>query len=169
MDFWIRSVLYKEATKFDFIYMHKNDFFNELKLGENHALLPLYLAHSCYCIRSARMASSYNFLLVFIFCLKDISFFFVLNIPSFNVVFPMKKEKGWCPPSFLAYIIIFELWSQCSQWIHLGCDSYGGFSFFVQFVMEIWRIMDEKEVHVNNRCYMLSIQALCKGGYLEEV
>lgn len=36
------------------------------------------------------------------------------------------------------------------------------------FVMEIWRIMDEKEVHVNNRCYMLSIQALCKGGYLEE-
>ena len=29
--------------------------------------------------------------------------------------------------------------------------------------------MDEKKVSVNHRCVMLRIQALCKGGYLEEV
>lgn len=29
--------------------------------------------------------------------------------------------------------------------------------------------MDEKEVHMNNKCFMFSIQALCKGGYLDEV
>ncbi|KAK9271255.1 hypothetical protein L1049_026845 [Liquidambar formosana] len=36
------------------------------------------------------------------------------------------------------------------------------------FAMETWRVMEEKEVVVNNKCWLLSIQALCKGGYLEE-
>ncbi|KAF5200193.1 Tetratricopeptide repeat (TPR)-like superfamily protein [Thalictrum thalictroides] len=36
------------------------------------------------------------------------------------------------------------------------------------FVMETWRIMEEKEIGMNSRCYMLIIQALTKGGYLEE-
>ncbi|KAM7490414.1 hypothetical protein LguiA_033335 [Lonicera macranthoides] len=36
------------------------------------------------------------------------------------------------------------------------------------FVLETWRIMDEKEIDMNNRCYLLIIRALCKGGYLEQ-
>ncbi|CAL8113903.1 unnamed protein product [Prunus armeniaca] len=36
------------------------------------------------------------------------------------------------------------------------------------FVMETWRIMDEKEISLNNICSLLMVQALCKGGYLEE-
>ncbi|PIA46252.1 hypothetical protein AQUCO_01500044v1 [Aquilegia coerulea] len=36
------------------------------------------------------------------------------------------------------------------------------------FVMETWRIMEEKEIGMNTTCYMLIIQALTKGGYLEE-
>ncbi|KAF8410322.1 hypothetical protein HHK36_002849 [Tetracentron sinense] len=36
------------------------------------------------------------------------------------------------------------------------------------FVMETWRTMEEKEISMNKRCYMLIIRALCKGGYLEE-
>lgn len=36
------------------------------------------------------------------------------------------------------------------------------------FVMEAWRIIDEKEISVNSRCALLMMQALCKGGYLEE-
>ncbi|KAI5341762.1 hypothetical protein L3X38_009637 [Prunus dulcis] len=37
------------------------------------------------------------------------------------------------------------------------------------FVMETWRIMDEKEISLNNICSLLMVHALCKGGYLEEV
>lgn len=29
--------------------------------------------------------------------------------------------------------------------------------------------MEEKEIDMNNRCYLLIIRALCKGGYLEQV
>ncbi|KAA8537422.1 hypothetical protein F0562_026891 [Nyssa sinensis] len=36
------------------------------------------------------------------------------------------------------------------------------------FVMETWRIMGEKEVDVDEKCYFLVIRALSKGGYLEE-
>lgn len=36
------------------------------------------------------------------------------------------------------------------------------------FVMETWRMMEEKEIGLNNKCYLLMMQALCKGGYLEE-
>ncbi|TKY57582.1 Pentatricopeptide repeat-containing protein [Spatholobus suberectus] len=36
------------------------------------------------------------------------------------------------------------------------------------FVMEIWRFMELKGVSMNNMCSSLMIQALCKGGYLEE-
>ncbi|XP_048444515.1 pentatricopeptide repeat-containing protein At1g76280 isoform X1 [Pyrus x bretschneideri] len=36
------------------------------------------------------------------------------------------------------------------------------------FVMETWRVMDEKEITLNNLCSLLMMQALCKGGYLEE-
>ncbi|KAL5706211.1 hypothetical protein ACHQM5_024410 [Ranunculus cassubicifolius] len=36
------------------------------------------------------------------------------------------------------------------------------------FGLETWRIMEEKEICVNKRCYMLVMQALTKGGYLEE-
>ncbi|KAI5341759.1 hypothetical protein L3X38_009634 [Prunus dulcis] len=36
------------------------------------------------------------------------------------------------------------------------------------FVMETWRIMDEKEISLNNICSLLMVQSLCKGGYLEE-
>ncbi|XP_059459556.1 pentatricopeptide repeat-containing protein At1g76280-like isoform X7 [Corylus avellana] len=34
--------------------------------------------------------------------------------------------------------------------------------------MEIWRLMEEREIGLNNICYFLIIRALCKGGYLEE-
>ncbi|XP_040989932.1 pentatricopeptide repeat-containing protein At1g76280 isoform X3 [Juglans microcarpa x Juglans regia] len=36
------------------------------------------------------------------------------------------------------------------------------------FVMETWRLMEEREIGVDKLCYFLIIQALCKGGYLEE-
>lgn len=36
------------------------------------------------------------------------------------------------------------------------------------FVMETWRVMEEKEIIASNRCYQLSVQALCQGGYVEE-
>ncbi|KAK7280796.1 hypothetical protein RJT34_25863 [Clitoria ternatea] len=36
------------------------------------------------------------------------------------------------------------------------------------FVMEIWRFMENKGVGMNNVCLSLMMQALCKGGYLEE-
>ncbi|KAK4853404.1 hypothetical protein QYF36_008673 [Acer negundo] len=36
------------------------------------------------------------------------------------------------------------------------------------FVMETWRIMEEKEIGLNNTCYLLMMRALCKGGHLEE-
>ncbi|GMJ02768.1 hypothetical protein like AT1G76280 [Hibiscus trionum] len=36
------------------------------------------------------------------------------------------------------------------------------------FVMETWRLMMEKEIGLNNKCYFLMVQALCRGGYLEE-
>ncbi|KAJ0025546.1 hypothetical protein Pint_09254 [Pistacia integerrima] len=37
-----------------------------------------------------------------------------------------------------------------------------------EFVMETWRMTEEKEIGLNNTCYLLMIRALCKGGYLEE-
>ncbi|ESW32594.1 hypothetical protein PHAVU_001G001200 [Phaseolus vulgaris] len=36
------------------------------------------------------------------------------------------------------------------------------------FVMEIWRFMELKGVRMNDTCSSLMMQALCKGGYLEE-
>ncbi|XP_058115030.1 pentatricopeptide repeat-containing protein At1g76280 isoform X4 [Magnolia sinica] len=36
------------------------------------------------------------------------------------------------------------------------------------FVMETWRIMEEREIVMNRRCYMFIIRALSKGGYLKE-
>ncbi|KAJ4717572.1 Pentatricopeptide repeat [Melia azedarach] len=36
------------------------------------------------------------------------------------------------------------------------------------FVMETWRMMEDKEIGLNNTSYLLMMQALCKGGYLEE-
>ncbi|XP_042952109.1 pentatricopeptide repeat-containing protein At1g76280 isoform X4 [Carya illinoinensis] len=36
------------------------------------------------------------------------------------------------------------------------------------FVMETWRLMEEREIGIDKLCYLLIIQALCKGGYLEE-
>ncbi|CAI9270446.1 unnamed protein product [Lactuca saligna] len=36
------------------------------------------------------------------------------------------------------------------------------------FVLEIWKTMEEKGVDINNECHILMIQALCKGGYIEE-
>ena len=50
-----------------------------------------------------------------------------------------------------------------------GHNSYDSFFFCMQFVMETWRMMEEKEIGLNNKCYLLMMQALCKGGYLEEV
>ncbi|KAI3776527.1 hypothetical protein L1987_46313 [Smallanthus sonchifolius] len=37
------------------------------------------------------------------------------------------------------------------------------------FVMEIWRITEEKEIDMNNKCHVFMIEALCKGGYIEEL
>lgn len=39
----------------------------------------------------------------------------------------------------------------------------------LQFVMETWRLMDSKDISVNNICFSLMMQALCKRGYTEEV
>ncbi|KAL0432837.1 UNVERIFIED_CONTAM: Pentatricopeptide repeat-containing protein [Sesamum latifolium] len=36
------------------------------------------------------------------------------------------------------------------------------------FVMETWKLMEEKGVELNGKCYFLTIRALCKGGYLKE-
>ncbi|GFZ10513.1 tetratricopeptide repeat (TPR)-like superfamily protein [Actinidia rufa] len=36
------------------------------------------------------------------------------------------------------------------------------------FVMETWRVMGEKDVYVDDKCYLLIVRALCKGGYIEE-
>lgn len=36
------------------------------------------------------------------------------------------------------------------------------------FGMETWRLMEEKNVGVNDLCCLLVVQALCRGGYLEE-
>lgn len=41
--------------------------------------------------------------------------------------------------------------------------------FVVQFVLETWRVMKEKDLDMNNRCCMFVMQALTKGGYLQEV
>lgn len=50
----------------------------------------------------------------------------------------------------------------------LGSNS-GHFLFSVQFGMETWRLMEEKEIGFNNTCCFFMVQALCKGGYLDEV
>lgn len=36
------------------------------------------------------------------------------------------------------------------------------------FVMETWKIMEEKEIDISAKCYFLAVRALCKGGYLKE-
>ncbi|KAJ8538174.1 hypothetical protein K7X08_014714 [Anisodus acutangulus] len=36
------------------------------------------------------------------------------------------------------------------------------------FVMETWKIMEEKEINISGKCYSLAVRALCKGGYLKE-
>ncbi|CAB4298540.1 unnamed protein product [Prunus armeniaca] len=50
----------------------------------------------------------------------------------------------------------------------LYIDTFCAMNMFISFVMETWRIMDEKEISLNNICSLLMVQALCKGGYLEE-
>ncbi|KAK3006304.1 hypothetical protein RJ639_016858 [Escallonia herrerae] len=45
---------------------------------------------------------------------------------------------------------------------------YCAFSPDPLFVMEIWTIMVEKEISMNDKCYLLVIRALCKGGYIDE-
>ncbi|KAF7817683.1 pentatricopeptide repeat-containing protein [Senna tora] len=36
------------------------------------------------------------------------------------------------------------------------------------FVMEIWKLLEASNISLNNMCLFLIMQALCKGGYLEE-
>ncbi|XP_021284335.1 pentatricopeptide repeat-containing protein At1g76280 isoform X2 [Herrania umbratica] len=36
------------------------------------------------------------------------------------------------------------------------------------FFMETWRLIEQKEIGLNNKCCLLMVQALCRGGYLEE-
>ncbi|KAM7250277.1 hypothetical protein ACFE04_022160 [Oxalis oulophora] len=36
------------------------------------------------------------------------------------------------------------------------------------FVMETWRTMEDKGVGFNDKCYVLMMRALCRGGYLQE-
>ncbi|KAI4336705.1 hypothetical protein L6164_015197 [Bauhinia variegata] len=36
------------------------------------------------------------------------------------------------------------------------------------FVMEIWRLMEARDIRLNDKCSFLMMKALCKGGYLEE-
>ncbi|XP_060199926.1 pentatricopeptide repeat-containing protein At1g76280 isoform X1 [Lycium barbarum] len=36
------------------------------------------------------------------------------------------------------------------------------------FVMETWKIMEEKEINISDKCYSLAVRALCKGGHLKE-
>ncbi|VVA34429.1 PREDICTED: pentatricopeptide repeat-containing [Prunus dulcis] len=50
----------------------------------------------------------------------------------------------------------------------LCIDTFCAMDMFISFVMETWRIMDEKEISLNNICSLLMVHALCKGGYLEE-
>lgn len=39
----------------------------------------------------------------------------------------------------------------------------------LQFVMETWKLMMEKDIKLSSKCYLLTIRALCKSGYLKEV
>lgn len=39
----------------------------------------------------------------------------------------------------------------------------------LQFAMETWKLMVEKDVKLSGKCYLFTIKALCKGGYLDEV
>lgn len=43
------------------------------------------------------------------------------------------------------------------------------FLLHLQFAMETMRFVDKKKFHMSDTCYLLAVQALCKGGYLEEV
>ncbi|KAL3619867.1 hypothetical protein CASFOL_034779 [Castilleja foliolosa] len=36
------------------------------------------------------------------------------------------------------------------------------------FVMETWKLMEEKDIELSGNCYILTIQSLCRGGYLKE-
>lgn len=36
------------------------------------------------------------------------------------------------------------------------------------FVMETWKIMEERGIFLNNKCSLLMVEALCKGGYFDE-
>ncbi|CAH9081699.1 unnamed protein product [Cuscuta epithymum] len=36
------------------------------------------------------------------------------------------------------------------------------------FLMETWKLMEEKEITINRECYYFAIQTLCRGGYLNE-
>lgn len=36
------------------------------------------------------------------------------------------------------------------------------------FVLETWKLMEEKGIEINCKCYFLTVRALCKGGYLKE-
>ncbi|XP_047975263.1 pentatricopeptide repeat-containing protein At1g76280 isoform X1 [Salvia hispanica] len=36
------------------------------------------------------------------------------------------------------------------------------------FAMETWKLMVEKDVKLSGKCYLFTIKALCKGGYLDE-
>ncbi|XP_071703680.1 pentatricopeptide repeat-containing protein At1g76280 [Rutidosis leptorrhynchoides] len=36
------------------------------------------------------------------------------------------------------------------------------------FVMAIWKTMEEKGIDLNNKCHILMMQSLCKGGYIDE-
>ncbi|GAV63461.1 PPR domain-containing protein/PPR_2 domain-containing protein/PPR_3 domain-containing protein [Cephalotus follicularis] len=36
------------------------------------------------------------------------------------------------------------------------------------FVMETWKVMQEKEIGLDDKCYLLMMRALCRGGYLQE-
>ncbi|KAL6527177.1 hypothetical protein OROGR_016267 [Orobanche gracilis] len=36
------------------------------------------------------------------------------------------------------------------------------------FVMETWKLMEERDIELTGNCYFLTIQSLCRGGYLKE-
>ncbi|VFQ75041.1 unnamed protein product [Cuscuta campestris] len=36
------------------------------------------------------------------------------------------------------------------------------------FFMETWKLMEEKEIEISRECYMFAVQALSRGGYLNE-
>ncbi|XP_022976056.1 pentatricopeptide repeat-containing protein At1g76280 isoform X1 [Cucurbita maxima] len=50
----------------------------------------------------------------------------------------------------------------------VGILSYCARSPDPLFVMETWKIMEERGVFLDNTCTLLMIKALCKGGYLDE-